>query len=314
MGVLGYPKGSALELLDGTLKLRHCTDLFTKRFLPWSLGKRHFVTTDHLFRSLLVALLVLILLLGHTVLVFCLDLLLFLLLYIGLLVLTTLVILVYHFLSFLSFLSNGLDTDCLVKRLLGRMCPVSEAIEIRHGCQFLCCLVRALAKLPGGLGRFLPFSLGSHLSRLRHLGWNQCSHGLTSRPLESCHHQCLQAVCGVLGYPKGSALELLDGTLKLRHCTDLFTMRFPLSRAKKSTAGELDGWAWNEVKALPLPWFSGLAILLELVESTGTWPQGLLDAYIAMIPKADGDSTLLGQRPLSVLSIVHRIWASARMG
>ena len=51
MGVLGYPKGSALELLDGTLKLRHCTDLFTKRFLPWSLprvgsgiGKRDFMT------------------------------------------------------------------------------------------------------------------------------------------------------------------------------------------------------------------------------------------------------------------------------
>ena len=45
-----------------------------------------------------------------------------------------------------------------------------------------------------------------------------------------------------------------------------------VARAKKATAGGLDGWAWNEVKALPLPWFSGLAILLELVESTGTWP------------------------------------------
>ena len=38
-----------------------------------------------------------------------------------------------------------------------------------------------------------------------------------------------------------------------------------VARAKKSTAGGLDGWAWNEVKALPLPWFSSLAILLELV-------------------------------------------------
>ena len=36
------------------------------------------------------------------------------------------------------------------------------------------------------------------------------------------------SICGVLGYPKGSALELLDGTLKLRHCTDLFTKRFSL--------------------------------------------------------------------------------------
>ena len=34
--------------------------------------------------------------------------------------------------------------------------PVSEGIIIRHGCQFLSSLVRALAKLPGGIGRFLP--------------------------------------------------------------------------------------------------------------------------------------------------------------
>ena len=74
------------------------------------------------------------------------------------------------------------------------------------------------------------------------------------------------------------------------------------------------GWAWNELKALPLPWFSGLAFLSELVESTGVWPQGLLDAKIAMFPKADGDSTLLGQRPLSVLPVVYRLWASLRLG
>ena len=30
--------------------------------------------------------------------------------------------------------------------------PVSEGIEIRHGCQFLSSVVRVLAKLPGGLG------------------------------------------------------------------------------------------------------------------------------------------------------------------
>ena len=78
---------------------------------------------------------------------------------------------------------------------------VSEGMEIRHGCQFINSLVR-------GAG------YGTHLSRLRHLGWNQCSHGLTSRPLESCHHRCLSAVCGILGYSKGSAAELLDGVLE----------------------------------------------------------------------------------------------------
>ena len=54
MWVLWYPKGSASELLDGTLKLRHCTALFTMRFLPWSLprigngaGKMLFITPAH---------------------------------------------------------------------------------------------------------------------------------------------------------------------------------------------------------------------------------------------------------------------------
>ena len=85
-----------------------------------------------------------------------------------------------------------------------------------------------------------------------------------------------------------------------------------VARAKRATAGCLNVFAWNEVKALPLPLFSGHAILLELVESTGTWPQGLLDAYVAMILKADGDSTPLGH--LSVLPVVYRLWASLRLG
>ena len=39
-----------------------------------------------------------------------------------------------------------------------------------------------------------------------------------------------------------------------------------------------------------------------------------MDAYIAMIPKTDGDSTPLNQRPLSVLPVVYRLWASVRLG
>ena len=50
-----YPTGSALEFLEGNLKLQHFANLFIKRFLPWSspgvgseVGKKHFVTADHL--------------------------------------------------------------------------------------------------------------------------------------------------------------------------------------------------------------------------------------------------------------------------
>ena len=84
-------------------------------------------------------------------------------------------------------------------------------------------------------------------------------------------------------------------------------------RKKKSTPGGLDGWGWKELKALHLPWFDGLARILRLVEETGVWPDGLLDAYVAKIPKSGGDATPLGQRPLCVLPVVYRVWASARM-
>ena len=57
-----------------------------------------------------------------------------------------------------------------------------------------------------------------------------------------------------------------------------------------------------------------LLVFLSCVEDFGIWPDGLLDAYSAMIPKTDGDATPLGQRPLSVLPVVYRIWASAKHG
>ena len=74
------------------------------------------------------------------------------------------VLLEFPFWSFSSFLTNGLVNDCCEKvtrphvrdnrPILLPSVPVSEGIEIRHGCQFLSSLVRALAKLPGGLGRY----------------------------------------------------------------------------------------------------------------------------------------------------------------
>ena len=85
-------------------------------------------------------------------------------------------------------------------------------------------------------------------------------------------------------------------------------------QGKGATAGSLDGWGWRELKVLLVSWYDGLARILTLVEDDGVWPDGLLDAYIAMIPKTDGDATPLGKRPLSVLPVVYRIWASARMG
>ena len=179
-------------------------------------------------RFTVVALLVLMLLPGPIVLAFCVSLEHFWVLYVGLLVLLTWGIFYDILIHFEHWSGHRLLSEKLTRPhirpnrpILIPPAPVSEGVEIRQGCQFISSFVRALSKLPGGMGRFLPCGIGSHMSRLRHLGWNQCSHGLTSRPLESCHHQCLGAVCGVLGFP-----ELLDGSLKLRFCTAVFTNRF----------------------------------------------------------------------------------------
>ena len=63
-----------------------------------------------------------------------------------------------------------------------------------------------------------------------------------------------------------------------------------------------------------LPWpRSPLALVLRHIETAEKRPQGLLDAYVAMIPKAEGDSTPLGQRSLCVHLVVYRLQASVRL-
>ena len=58
-------------------------------------------------------------------------------------------------------------------------------IDIWRSCRFIGAMMRSLCLLPGGLGRFVPCSIGANHCRLRHVGWERCSHGLTSRPHES---------------------------------------------------------------------------------------------------------------------------------
>ena len=64
--------------------------------------------------------------------------------------------------------------------------------------------------LPGGLGRFVPCSIGANHCRLRHIGWEKCGHGLTSRPRESASELC---------YLEGSwsVCTLLYWHCRLRH-------------------------------------------------------------------------------------------------
>ena len=66
--------------------------------------------------------------------------------------------------------------------------------------------------------------------RLRHIGWERCGHGLTSRPRESSSVPFLNELLRLFGYHSGSAGALFCGTLPLRYCTTRFASRIPTWR------------------------------------------------------------------------------------
>ena len=69
------------------------------------------------------------------------------------------------------------------------------------------------------LRRFAPCSTGANHCRLRHIGWEKCGHGLTSRPRESAPEGFLNELLVLFGYLSGSAAASLNGELPLRYCS-----------------------------------------------------------------------------------------------
>ena len=105
--------------------------------------------------------------------------------------------------------------------------PVGPGTNIGRCCKFLGSVIRFFGSLPGGLARFLPCGIGAHHCRLRHLGWENCGHGLTSRPRETSDPAFLDSPLGVFGYVPRSGGALLAGDLPLRYYSGNFALRKP---------------------------------------------------------------------------------------
>ena len=108
--------------------------------------------------------------------------------------------------------------------------PFGPGIDIWRSCRFLGAIFRALRMLPGGLGRFLPGSIGANHGRLRHIGWDKCGHGLTSRPRETSSVWFLDELLVLFGYSAASGADLLAGTLPLRYYSESFARKVPTWR------------------------------------------------------------------------------------
>ena len=112
--------------------------------------------------------------------------------------------------------------------------PSGPGIDIWRSCRFIGALMRSLCLLPAGLRRFVPCSIGANHCRLRHIGWEKCGYGLTSRPRESASELFFDELLSLFRYPSRSGRALLNGTLPLRYCAVRFahntpTWRLPVS-------------------------------------------------------------------------------------
>ena len=84
-------------------------------------------------------------------------------------------------------------------------------------------------------------------------------------------------------------------------------LRRALMRMHPSALG-LDDWSLEDLRALPDQLLEWLADLVWEVERQGRWPLRLAEGYTALIPK-EGPPGPLNTRPLTVLSMVYRLWA-----
>ena len=96
------------------------------------------------------------------------------------------------------------------------------------------------------------------------------------------------------------------------HSISLKELKSVLHKLKNCGAAGLDNWNSDDIKALPDVILELLVPLYDMVEFQGKWPYAFTWVAVTLIPKGEG-MLPLSQRPLSVLSVVYRIWAAVRV-
>ena len=77
-------------------------------------------------------------------------------------------------------------------------------------------------------------------------------------------------------------------------------------------AGGADGLQTADWRHWPMQHWNMLAEVVALCERLGRWPQQLLQAHVALLPKGGKPVAGLQARPITVLPLVYRAWGKAR--
>ena len=108
--------------------------------------------------------------------------------------------------------------------------PFGPGIDIWRSCPFYWYNDEVSLLATWSAWRFVLCSIGDCHCRLRHIGWEKCGHGLTSRPRESASELFLDELLGLFRCTPGSGRALLAGALLLRYCAARFACRTPTWR------------------------------------------------------------------------------------
>ena len=108
-----------------------------------------------------------------------------------------------------------------------------------------------------------------------------------------------------LNYPKCDEFPL-----KPLEAADL---RAALKSAKKTSTPGPDGWRYSELGALPDVALQQLAQVFNAMEQQHELPDSLLSSWTAMINTSGKPVSPMKVRPISVLSVVYRLYAKSRL-
>eukprot|EP00435_Cladocopium_sp_Y103_P008435 s1164_g2.t1 len=88
--------------------------------------------------------------------------------------------------------------------------------------------------------------------------------------------------------------------------------KYALGRAKASSMRGTCGWSVGELKKLPESVVLPLLRLFTRVEQGATWPKQLQQWLVVLLRKEEGIPEWSSVRPISVASVVYRIWSRIR--
>ena len=85
-----------------------------------------------------------------------------------------------------------------------------------------------------------------------------------------------------------------------------------LSSAKKQSMRGADGWAIGELRRVPCSSFLLLRKIFSHAEAHGRWPSLMTKTWVILLPKIEGSLSWKEVRPISVASMLYRVYARVR--